>query len=319
MIPLNAIRVFEVVSRHLSMSSAARELFVTQGAVSQQIKGLEEYLNVRLFVRRRDGLMLTAIGRHFFQAISPALATLQVATKAVRRSATEGPVVVSTLSSVANRWLLPHLSGFLRETEGEVRIDVTRRLVNLQREGVDLAIRYGSGEWHGLAAEELFPLEIVCVAAPGVAVPADLHMDGQGVRLLLDPGLLNWVRTAFDLAHVDVDPMVQRAVTFDDLNALIQASVSGHGAAFAPLFLVVHDLSEGRLQLCTKMLLSLDGGYWLCRPAGSPLRDTARRLDLWIKKEATGTRDCIRQFAVSAGLQRQTVAAAGPRRGPRHG
>src|ERR1700738_1848725 len=160
---LNGLRAFEAAARHLSFTVAASELNVTQTAISHQIRRLEQELGIRLFVRRNRALALTPEARDYLPGVRTAFNDLRLATDRLLRRDNDHVLTVSTLASLAAKWLLPRLSAFQEAHPGiDVRITTSTGLVDFQRDNVDAAIRYGRGQWPGgradwLMAGGLFP------------------------------------------------------------------------------------------------------------------------------------------------------------------
>src|SRR5690625_1419248 len=149
--PLNTLRVFDAAARHLSFKAAARELFVTPGAVSQQIKRLEETLGVTLFHRLTRHIVLTDAGRTYYPAIHKALGDITVATDNLTANRHTQVLNVSVFPSLAIRWLVPRLGRFsIRHPDMEVRINAFRQPVDFTSENIDMAIRHGRGPHSGL-------------------------------------------------------------------------------------------------------------------------------------------------------------------------
>src|ERR1051325_768017 len=141
---LDLLAGFEAAARHLSFTKAGEELFLTQSAVSRQIKELEEQLGVALFHRRHRALALTEAGQQFYAAAAQALGTMRAATDRVGAQTGRQPLSVTTTSSFAALWLIPRLAGFTRAHPGiDVRITADTRVQDLERDGLDLAIRHG--------------------------------------------------------------------------------------------------------------------------------------------------------------------------------
>src|SRR3954469_1963432 len=140
--PLDFLRGFEAAARHLSFTRAAAELFLTQSAVSRQIQALEEFVGVPLFERRHKALMLTDAGRAYFRTVGPVLDELRQATRRLRETRTGHVLTVTTTISFASIWLVPRLGRFRKaHPTVDVRIKATHEVVDLEREGIDLAIR----------------------------------------------------------------------------------------------------------------------------------------------------------------------------------
>ena len=249
--PLRALQAFEAVARHLSFARAAEELCVTPAAVSQQVKLLEDRLGVVLFRRgARLGLELHAV---------PAAAALTEAFDRLARAADRlvpetlaRPLVVSAPPAFASRWLVPRLERFhLRHPEIELHLSATLRLVDLEREGVDVAIRYGSGHYPGLQVERLRLEEVVVVAVPRLAErlrhPADLCEAPLLVNQTMgwDPNFPDWP-TWLDGAGV-TSASALRLRPFGDAALVIEAALAGLGAALVWRTLVCDELASGRL------------------------------------------------------------------------
>jgi LysR family glycine cleavage system transcriptional activator len=151
---LNGLRAFEAAARHLSFTQAASELNVTQTAISHQIKRLEEELGVRLFIRQNRSLALTQQAQEYLPGIRAAFNDLRLATDRLLRKDDDHVLTVSTLASLAAKWLLPRLTAFQEAHPGiDVRITTSTNLVDFQRDNVDAGIRYGRGQWPGVRAD----------------------------------------------------------------------------------------------------------------------------------------------------------------------
>src|ERR1700737_4495083 len=166
---LNGLRAFEAAARHLSFTAAATELNVTQTAISHQIRRLEEELGIRLFVRQNRSLALTPEARDYLPGIRAAFNDLRLATDRLTRKDNDHVLTVSTLASLAAKWLLPRLSMFQQAHPGiDVRITTSTSLVDFKTGDVDAAIRYGRGHWPGLRADWLMADELFPVCSPAL-------------------------------------------------------------------------------------------------------------------------------------------------------
>src|SRR5438552_18244131 len=140
--PLDLLRGFESAARHLSFTKAAAELFLTQSAVSRQIQALEEFVGVPLFERRHKALALTDAGQAYYRVVAASLGELREATRKLRESRTGHVLTVTTTVSFASMWLVPRLARFRKQhPHVDVRITATHDVVDMEREGIDLAIR----------------------------------------------------------------------------------------------------------------------------------------------------------------------------------
>lgn len=268
---LNGLRAFEAAARHLSFTTAAAELNVTQTAISHQIKRLEAELGVRLFVRKNRALELTAAGSEYLPGIRAAFNDLRLATDRLRRRDNDRVLTVSTLASLAAKWLLPRLTAFQEAHPGiDVRITTSTELVDFRRGDVDAAIRYGRGDWPGLRADWLMADQIFPVCSPALL---------QGDRPLLRPEDLadhvllhtsgasvdDW-RLWLTAAGLPVDLSRHSGLTFDLNFMTIQAAIDGHGVAIGRTSYVRDDIAKGRLVAPFKMALPADAGFYLVSP-----------------------------------------------------
>src|SRR5919206_4888923 len=166
---LNGLRAFEAAARHLSFTQAASELNVTQTAISHQIKRLEEELGVRLFIRQNRSLTLTAEAQDYLPGVRAAFNDLRLATDRLLRKDDDQVLTVSTIASLAAKWLLPRLSTFQEAHPGiDVRITTSTSLVDFKDGDVDAALRYGRGHWPGVRAEWLMADELFPVCSPAL-------------------------------------------------------------------------------------------------------------------------------------------------------
>src|SRR5208282_736257 len=170
---LNGLRAFEAAARHLSFTRAATELHVTQTAISHQIRRLEEQLGTALFERRTRELRLTREAAAYLPAVQAAFDELRQATARLQRPAREGMLTVSTTASLAAKWLVTRVASFQDAHPGiEVRITTSTNLVDFQRDEVDLAVRYGLGNWPGLRTQWLMAEDIFPVCSPALMTGA---------------------------------------------------------------------------------------------------------------------------------------------------
>ena len=151
--PLNALKAFEAAARHESFTRAAEELCVTQGAVSHQVKALETELGLKLFIRERQRLVITELGREYLAVLRDAFDRIALGTEQLRQRQTSGVLTVSTSPDFAAKWLVNRLGHFLdAHPEIDLRVSATMQHVDFAREDVDVAVRHGEGNWPGLEA-----------------------------------------------------------------------------------------------------------------------------------------------------------------------
>jgi LysR family glycine cleavage system transcriptional activator len=270
---LNGLRAFEAAARHLSFTQAASELNVTQTAISHQIKRLEEELGVRLFIRQNRALTLTPQAQDYLPGIRAAFNDLRLATDRLLRKDNDHVLTVSTLASLAAKWLLPRLTAFQEAHPGiDVRITTSTSLVDFQRDNVDAAIRYGRGQWAGLRADWLMADELFPVCSPELLkgnkplnCPEDLRD-----HVLLHTSNANsddW-RLWLTAAGLPTNLSKQPDVTFDLIFMTVQAAIDGLGVAMGRTSYVQDDIAKGRLVVPFKITLPTDAGFYLVSPAG---------------------------------------------------
>jgi LysR family glycine cleavage system transcriptional activator len=301
--PLNALRTFEAAARHLSFTKAAAELFVTQAAVSHQIKALEDHLGMPLFRRFNRALMLTDEGQALLPFVRDAFDQLADGVRRLRQGQSSGVLTISVLPSLASTWLIPRLRDFqIRHPEIEVHMTATERLVDFAREPVDAGLRYGLGHWPGLRSERLLSAEIIPVCSPALLegphplrTPDDL-VHHQLLHVLNAPDDWRMWLTAAGVRGVDPD----RGLKFDHTSLAIQAALNGLGVAMGPGPLVDGDLAAGRLVEPFDLELPSNSAYYFVAP-----ETTADQLKI------TAFRDWLREQAAAARTDR-TIYPASP-------
>ncbi len=243
--PFIALRTLEAAARHKSYSRAAEELFVTHGAVSQQIRRLEAELGLCLFVRRGNRMEPTPAAVQLATRVRKAIAVLSDGVAEAEAHGRATPLVLSSVHAMASRWLTPRLAR-LPEAVGGLKLLMSERLSDFTSDGVDCAIRHGRGPWPGAEQVHLMTEHWFPVCSPAflerfpITVPADL----------VHTPLLTHTDYGWDLwfAAQGMEPPPQRVgLSFDDSAVLVDAAIQGLGVALAREFLVVHPLAEGRL------------------------------------------------------------------------
>ncbi|AXJ04824.1 transcriptional regulator [Pseudomonas fluorescens] len=268
---LNGLRAFECAARHMSFTRAAEELNVTQTAISHQIRRLEDELGVRLFMRLKDGLALTDEGNAYLPGIRSAFLELRYSTEKLLESSNNSVLTISTLVSVASKWLLPRLPSF-REAHPQidVRISASTELVDFRKGGIDAAIRYGDGNWPGLRADWLMSDEIFPVCSPRLLTsdkplktPADLtHHPLLHVSGLTANDWNDWLHAAGQ------PPLKAKGsrLTFDLAMMAVQSAIDGQGVCIGRSTYVDDDLRAGRLVAPFDLRLKSDSGFYLVTP-----------------------------------------------------
>ncbi|NOD62197.1 MULTISPECIES: LysR substrate-binding domain-containing protein [unclassified Ruegeria] len=255
--PLNALRAFEASARHLNFRLAAEELGVTQGAVAQQVRGLEARLGDVLFDRLPRGLRLTEAGRRFHAPLRRAFRLIE---EAVEELSPDRQIILSVTPSFASKWLVPRLSDFIDSyPDISVQVDAGERLADFKSDGVDLAVRQGRAPFGSdLDAVPLFSTEFVPVCSPSIAGKVTHPSDLLGQVLLNDTHGL-W---PLFLERVGVSGK-PRMMSFSQTSLAIDAALSGQGIALANAPLVASELASGRLVQPLEDVLIEDLGFYI--------------------------------------------------------
>ncbi len=283
--PLNGLRAFEAAGRHLAFSAAAEELGVTQGAVAQQVRGLEAHLGLRLFLRHPRGLALTDEGRPYHAAVSRAFGLLAEASANLRPSPTR--VTISVTPTFASKWLIPRLPEFTRANPAtDLRIMATERVVSFHGDGADLAVRFGKPPFGAsLRADLLFRNEVVAVCAPAL-VPGGRPIAADALaRLPLLHDTHDLWPAFLEAAIGEFPRRPVHGTRFSQISLALDAALAGQGVALASRFLVARDLSAGRLVQPIETRLTGDGDFHLLMPrrTRSPAVEAARN---WLLETA---------------------------------
>jgi len=267
---LNGLRAFEAAARHLSFTRAASELNVTQTAISHQIRRLEAQLGLRLFLRRNRALALTPEAQAYLPAVREAFEDLREATDRLRRRERQSVLTVSTMASLAAKWLLPRVAAFQEANPGiEVRLTASTHLVDFRREEIDMAVRYGHGVWPGLRAVFLMSEDIFPVCSPsllkgkrGLRRPEDLAHH----TLLHNTGLREDWQVWLTAAGLPAALGQKRGLVFSESFMAIQAAIDGLGVALARTPFVETDLRDGRLVAPFDLALPDKAGFYVVAP-----------------------------------------------------
>jgi len=271
---LNGLRAFEAAARHLSFTIAASELNVTQTAISHQIRRLEEELGIRLFIRQNRALELTPEARDYLPGVRAAFNDLRAATDRLKRRDSDNVLTVSTLASLAAKWLLPRLTAFQEAHPGiDVRITTSPGLVDFKSGDVDAAIRYGRGHWPGLRADWLMADQLFPVCSPSALTgnrPLRCPEDLRDYTLLHTSGGYDddW-RLWLTAAGLPTNLSTQPGLTFDLIFMTVQAAIDGIGVAMGRTSYVEADIASGRLVVPFKITLPADAGFYLVSPQAS--------------------------------------------------
>ena len=284
--PFISMRALESAARHRSYSRAAAELHVTHGAVSHQIRRLEEDLGCTLFLRRGNVMEPTAAALKLAGKVAQALKLLQGAVDEIAVEETTGPLVVSSEPGFARLWLAPRYARLLEETgEAEMDLRLEERKVDLAREEVDAAIRHGVGPWPDVEAAVLFRERLFPVCSPAFAERYKLERPADLLEApLLRHPVWQW-RPWFMSIGVDA-PADLGGTVIDDTAFLLDAAARGLGAALARSRMVGGDLESGRLIRLFPGEIESDWGYYIVWRAEGPKLRRVLKLRDWLVDEA---------------------------------
>lgn len=290
--PLNSLVAFEAAARHLSFTRAAEELHVTQGAVSRQVRLLEEYLGTALFHRFHRLIRLTPEGRRLQQAVILGLEHIADTAQEIRATRNHAQVTVATTLAFASFWLMPRIPKFRTAfPDIDVRVLATDHEIDFATEDVDIAIRYGEGNWPGLETmylldEEIFPVcsPTYLKGRPSPKGPRDLLSE---TLLYLDEEHWHWITWKDWLQSCGVDsPITKRGLRLSNYPLVIQAALTGQGIALGWRHLVDDLLATGALVRPIETTLRSQRAYYLVVPAEqSPSTATTAFRD-WILNES---------------------------------
>jgi LysR family glycine cleavage system transcriptional activator len=295
--PLNSLRAFEAAARHLSLTKAALELHVTAGALSHQIRGLEELLGLKLFERRVRSIALTSAGKQLYPGLQTGFIQLRDAVDGLRDAGDERVLVISTPPGFTAKWLAPRLYRFSGAyPEIDARVSSSLSNANFTTDGVDVAVRNLAADAAAdaeLVIEKLLELSLVPVCSPRLieahgsfATPQAL----KGVPLIHDDSLANqvamptwvdWLEAA-GVAGVDVS----RGLRFNSADHALDATVEGAGVLLAHDVLAYDELRTGRLVMPFALSLRSGRAYHFVCPRKRQDRRNVQAFRTWLKQEA---------------------------------
>lgn len=300
--PLNTLRAFEAVARHLSITGAAEELGVTPGAVSQSVKALEEYLGRPLMSRTPRGLVLTEESEAALPALREGFDRLEEGARRLTGPDRGGRLTVSVAPSFGAKWLAPRLPEFnIAFPDLDVQIHASMGLTNFESEGVDLAVRYGAGKWPGCEARLLMREEVTPVCSHRLAGELERPGDLTKFTLIHDdssrgdescPDWSMWLKAA---GVQDVD--AARGPRFNQSSLALEAAAAGRGVVLAKRALAQADLDSGRLIAPFAMITPIDFAYYVVHPPGRARSRAARRFIEWLTEQGQAYAHAVRANA----------------------
>ena len=281
---LTDLQAFESAARHGSFTHAARELHVTQGAVSKQVKQLGAFVGTRLFTRVRQGLVLTENGRRYLQKIGKGLDLIESATLEVRSHKGLGATLsLTSMPTFGARWLIPRLAGFMHERP-DIRVEFLphKQGYDFSMPELDAAVRFGDGIWPGSDADYLVGREVVAVCHPDLtpAQPARAE-DLLRLPLLHHTSAPNAWSEWFVKAGLD-SRRAWEGSRFDQYTLIIEAAASGFGVALIPLCLVEQEIQSGKLVIAIDLPILASQGYYLCYPKNRADMPALQAMRMWL-------------------------------------
>ncbi|KOX99251.1 LysR family transcriptional regulator [Pseudomonas nunensis] len=280
-LPLNALRAFEASARHLSFTRAAVELCVTQAAVSHQVKGLEAQLNVTLFKRLPRGLMLTSEGETLLPVLREAFDRIAETLERLEGGHYREVLAVGAVGTFAVGWLLPRLADFQTKYPFiDLRLSTNNNRVDVAAEGLDYAIRFGAGAWHGIEAVRLIeaPLSVLCV--PEIARQLREPTDVLGQTLLRSYRSDEWPDW-FQASGLSTHVAPPQSIVFDSSLAMMEAAMQGAGVALAPPLMFARQLAAGAIEQPFAIHITT-GSYWLTRLQSRPETAAMAAFKQWL-------------------------------------
>lgn len=288
--PVTSLAVFEAAARHCSFTQAAAELNVTPGAVSRQVKTLEDELGTHLFLRNNRGVVLTAEGEELFHLLAAGFSRASDAVRAIRRGETGRRVTVACSDVFGSMWLIPRMPDFW-ERYPDIRIDhlITDFTPNFRRSEVELRIRFGSGTWADETSELLFEDRVYPVCSPAFAerYKDSALVDFRDMPLLdVEWVATDWLRWEDMLALVGVSINAERVRRFGKFSVALQAAMADQGLVIGWHRIVDPLIREGKLVRFSDLVMQPPGGYYLTRNTGRPLSKAGARFREWMMEQA---------------------------------
>jgi LysR family glycine cleavage system transcriptional activator len=287
--PLTSLRAFEAAGRHLSFTKAAEELTVTQAAISHQVKALEEYLNVPLFLRLPRQLQLTKAGKILLPVVRNAFDRISASVTGLHKDVASAALKIRLAPTFAAKWLSPRLDDFRRKHPHiELSLTHSNEAVDFSRQAIDVAITYGKGDWRGVIRDRVLNIDFFPVCAPQ-------FMDGEHplskvenlvhYKLLHDTDHSAWSNWLALAGVENVDPL--RGTVVDDTNVLIQAAIDGLGIALGSTHFVADHLASGRLVRPFDITLHNDYAYYVVCPKQHLKRPGVSLFKSWLMEQAS--------------------------------
>lgn len=288
--PMNALRAFEAVSRLGSVSKAAEELCVSQGAVSQQLRNLEDHLGREMFIRTRNSLELSEDGQEFAEIVQQSLREIALAAGKFKREKTQHTLTISLPPGLAERWLLLKLGDFFDlHPDVTVVLDKSVEYVTFRNDGIDAAIRFSEGKFEGLESKYLFTPTKYAVASPaylskhgklGDLANPEQHqlIDCRYGSKELDALCGIWA----DVVAGDYSDLEQQLIIMPDDRQALNAAIHGRGIALIPNHLLQTNIEAGNIAYANTKPISYQGSYYFVSPSGVRPNDALDLFRDWV-------------------------------------
>ncbi len=287
--PLRALKAFEASARHLSFTKAADELFVTQAAISHQIKSLEEKTKTQLFKRYNRSLQLTTTGQIYLLSIIESLNQLEKSSKQLTGRNSRNTLSISLLPSFATKWMAQRIWKFQdKYPEIEVRISACDSLVDFDQDESDIAIRYGRGDWESVHSELLFEEQVfpICSRETYEKIKKDIHPKLLLTeRLVLDDFSADDWETWFQKAGIKLEKPI-RGTRFSHTVMMLESIENGHGFALGRTPLVIDDLRRNIFYAPFNINIASDYAYYFVCKSGHEATPQIAAFKEWIFSEA---------------------------------
>ncbi len=298
---LNALKAFEAAARHQSFSAAGNELNVSSAAVGQLVRSLEEWLNIALFTRTASGrqrIVPTEAALAALPDIRAGFDRLSLGMAKLKESSAQNTLKLTVSPAFASKWLLPRIESFSAlDPDTDLLLDTNQRLVDFVAQGIDIGVRYGTGNWAGLVAEKLMEEAVFPVASPSFLKKLQIHSPNDLLKLPLihdmtgdgNVGYVTW-ESWFERVGVSNAP-VERGHRINNSAAVLQAAVDGQGIALARSVMACDDVKSGRLvRLLPDLTVLSPLSYYAVYRAECTSKPRLMSFLTWLKQEAS--KDC---------------------------
>ena len=286
---LNYLHTFESVARHLRFTNAAKELCVTQAAVSHQIRALEEHLGVRLFLREKRKVLLSEEGLKLLPSVVSGLQGIADSLENIHNYDSEDTLVVGVGSSFSANWLVHRLGTFYQQyPEVNLHLKISNNDPDFVADETDMAVVWGKGDWEGLMCEQLMVVEFTPVCSPELLKNSQLLRTPEDLihyPLLDDSDYESW-QEWLEEAGIP-ERKYKRRMVIRDSNVLIRSALDGHGIALCAVGIVQEYLDSGRLVRPFDLSITGGGFYFLVYPEKALRKPLVRLFKDWLISEVT--------------------------------